>query len=279
MKLKKRLSILTIALLFVSLIPILAYGQSVKASNERALPRLADYAGLLSESQAEDLLSKLDQVSERQNFDIAIITVDYIEQGYTPTEYADDIFDHYGFGMGDDYDGILFLISMEERDWVISTHGFGIPAFTDAGQEYMVDNFIGYLSDGDYYKGFDKFIDLSDDFINQAKTGEPYDVDNLPKKPISPIWIPVSLAIGALVGLVGTGFMKGKLKSVSKEKVASNYLVNKTMSPFANEDLYLYSVVTKTARPKDTKSSSGGGGSSTRTSSSGRSHGGSSGKF
>ena len=277
---KKRLSIFTILfLLLVSIIPIQTNGQSANISNERILPRLVDGAGLLSQDQADDLLSKLDQVSEGQNFDIAIITVDALEEGYTSIEYADDIYDYNGFGMGEDYDGILFLISMEERDWAISTHGFGILAFTDAGQEYMVDNFIGHLSDGDYYKGFDKFVDLSDDFISQAKTGEPYDIDNLPEKPMSLIWIPASLAGGGLVGLVGTGSMKRKLKSVSKERVASNYLVNKRMSPFSNDDLYLYSVVTKTERSKDSDSSSAIGGAIRRVSSSGRSHGGSSGKF
>ena len=121
---KKRLSIFTILfLLLVSIIPIQTNGQSANISNERILPRLVDGAGLLSQDQADDLLSKLDQVSEGQNFDIAIITVDALEEGYTSIEYADDIYDYNGFGMGEDYDGILFLISMEERDWAISTHG------------------------------------------------------------------------------------------------------------------------------------------------------------
>ena len=45
-----------------------------------------------------------------------------------------------------------------------------------------------------------------------------------------------------------------------------------------SEDQFLYNIVNKTAKPKETSSSSGGG-SSTHTSSSGRTHGGTGGKF
>ena len=176
--------------------------------------------------------------------------------------------------MGDSYDGILFLLSMEERDWAISTHGYGITVFTDAGQKYMVDNIIGDLSDGNYYTAFSQFADLADDFITQAKIGEPYDSSNLPKKPMSPIWILISILGGALIAFIITGGMKSSLKCVSKQRMASKYLVSTAMSSFSNHDLYLYSVVTKTEKPKESEQ-----GSSTHESSSGRTHGGSSGKF
>ena len=269
---KKRFNLLLIILLLVSFMPLTVYGEAVTAY-ERQLPRLVDEAGLLTVEQAERLTEKLDEVSERQKLDVIIITVDSLE-GYTATQFADDTFDYNGFGMGDNYDGILLLISMEERDWAISTHGYGITVFTDAGQEYMVDSFLGHISNGDYYEGFDTFADLADSFITQAKTDAPYDINNLPKKPMSPIWILISILGGALIALIATGVMRSSLKSVSKQRVASNYLVSTAMSPFANQDLYLYSVVTKKLKPKENE-----GGSSTHKSSSGRTHGGSSGKF
>jgi len=269
---KKGFNLFLIILLLVSIMPLSAYGEAATA-DARQLPRLVDSAGLLTEEQAVKLTEKLDEISERQNFDVVIITVDSLD-GYTSTEYADDAFDYNGFGMGANYDGILLLISMEERGWAISTHGYGITAFTDAGQKYMVDSFIGHLSDGDFYEGFDKFADLADSFITQAKTGAPYDANNLPKKPMSPVWIPISILGGALIGAIITGVMKSSLKSVSKQRVAGNYLVSTVMSPYSSKDLYLYSVVTRTEKPKESE-----GGSSTHISSSGRTHGGSSGKF
>ncbi len=266
---------LTIILLLALVVPSASIGQSIP--EERLLPRLVDNANLLTDSQYDKLLNKLDEISERQAFDVVVITVDSIE-GYTATEFADDVFDYNGFGMGEGYDGILLLISMGERDWAISTHGFGIPAFTDAGQRYMVDNFRPLLSEGDFDGAFNKFADLSDEFITKAKKGDPYDSGNMPKKPPSPLLIPISLLVGAIVSFVITGSMKAKLKTVGMQWGASSYISPGSLNLFGSRDLFLYDTVTKVARPKESSSSSSRG-SSTHTSSSGRSHGGSSGKF
>lgn len=270
---KKRSKFLILMILLVSLMPLSVFGKSTNSS-ERKLPRFVDNAGLLSEDEADDLTKKLNEISKRQNLDVVIITVDSLE-GRTATEVADDTFDYNGFGMGKEFDGILLLISMEDRDWAISTRGYGITVFTDAGQKYMVDQFMEYISDGDYYKGFAKFADLSDQFITQAQKDAPYDTSSLPKEPVSPLLIiGISILGGAFVALIVTSVMRGKLTSVSRQRMAGNYIVNTVMQPDANMDLYLYSVVTKTAKPKENE-----GGSSTHTSSSGSTHGGSSGKF
>ncbi len=275
---KKKLAFLVIAFLLISLIPISYYGESSSIPTSRQLPRLVDQAGLLSEADADSLLDKLNEISERQNLDVVVITVDSL-QGLTATEFADDVFDYNGFGMGPDYDGILFLISMEARDWAISTHGYGITAFTDYGQEQIMDRVLPSLSSGNYSKAFNSFADLADDYISQAKTGEPYDIQAPPpRKRFKPINIPISLIGGAVVAFIITGGYKSQLKSVRKQYAAAKYITNSRLNPALSNDLYLYSTVTKTAKPKESKSS-GGGGSSTHTSSSGRTHGGSSGKF
>lgn len=93
---------------------------------------------LFTADEETELLSKLDEISERQKCDVAVVTVEGLE-GKTPEAYADDFYDYNGYGYGEERDGIIFLISMEERKWQISTCGFGITAFTDAGQEYMAD--------------------------------------------------------------------------------------------------------------------------------------------
>ena len=57
--------------------------------------------------------------------------------------------------------------------------------------------------------------------------------DNLPKKPMSPVWILISILGGVIIALIITGVMKSSLKSVSKQRVASNYIVSTVMSPYA----------------------------------------------
>ena len=136
------------------------------------LPRLVDMADLLSDSEESDLLDRLDEISERQQVDIVVVTVDSME-GETVMVYTDDFYDYNGYGFGDNRDGIILLISMGEREWYISTRGYGIRAITDGGREYISEQFVSDLSAGDYAAAFTNYAKLCDDFITQAKTGDP----------------------------------------------------------------------------------------------------------
>ena len=47
---------------------------------------------------------------------------------------------------------------MEYNHWAISTTGRSIDVFTDAGQEYLVNEFLPDLSDADYFAGFKNLL-------------------------------------------------------------------------------------------------------------------------
>ena len=247
--------------------------------SQSTYPRLMDEAGLLSSDEAAEIKAKLDEISERQKFDVVIATVNSLS-GKTPREYADDLYDYSGFGFGENKDGVLFLISMEDRDWYITTTGYGIAAITDAGREYIADKFTGYLSDGDYAEAFRIYANEVDRFVtNAVETGKPYDVGNLPHDPLSLIWIPISLVVGLIIAAGVVGGMKSKLRSVSFASAADSYVKPGSMNVRESRDMFLYSTVSRTAKPKDSDSSGSSGGSSTHTSSSGTTHGGGGGKF
>ena len=234
-----------------------------------AMPRLVDQADLLTDAQEASLLSKLDSISNRQGMDVVVVTADTLD-GKSPMAYADDFYDYNGYAE----DGILLLVSMEDSDWWISTAGYGITAFTDAGIEYLGNRFVPSLSDADYAGAFEIYADHCDEFITQAKTGDPYDTHNLPKEPFDFLLnLAVSFVIGLVIAAIATAVMKGKLKSVRAQAGASGYVKTGSMNVTHRQDLFLYRDVNRTAKPKDSS------GSSTHTSSSGRSHGGGGGKF
>ncbi len=230
---------------------------------------MADNAGLLTDHQRQQLQDTLRQLSAQHQMDIVIVTVDSLE-GKSPTAYADDYFDYYGYGWGEDFRGILLLISMEDRDWAISTCGYAMQVFTDDGLDYIADQIIPDLSDGDYADAFAGFASLCDTFLVQASTGEPFDSHNLPKEPFSLLWIPVSLVIGLVIGWIVVAVMKNQLKSVRSQSAARDYLREGSLQLRVRNDLFLYRTVRKTPKPKNNSSHSG---------SSGRSHGGARGKF
>ncbi len=246
------------------------------AAGASTAPRLTDDGDLLSSGEERELLEKLDEISRRQNFDVVIITVAGIPEGYTVRDYADDCYDYSGFRQ----DGCLLLISMEQRDWYISTCGFGITALTDAGIQYIGEQLIDSgLSDGDYLNAFLTYARLCDEFVTRARTGDPYDVGNLPKEktPWALITV-IALALGCGMAFIPVTVMKSQMKPVRQKRDAGDYVQRNSLTLSQARDVFLYRNLTRTEIPKDT-GSNGGGGSSIHTSSSGASHGGGGGTF
>ena len=164
---------------------------------------------------------------------------------------------------------------------VISTCGYGITAFTDAGLSYIEEKLVSYLGDGEYAEAFNCFAEQCDRFLTQAETGEPYDVDNMPQEPFAyAFWLVVCLAIGFVIALITASIKRSKLTSVVKRTTAEEYMKKGSLNLTVKQDRFINKVVTSRPVPKnDNDSHSGGGGSSTHVSSSGEVHGGHSGKF
>lgn len=270
------------ALLLV-LVLCLAAAVPVLADNEGFADeyyRVQDMAALLNGSEEEALNEKLDEISLRQNMDIIVATTEDLN-GYSVREYADMLYEQCLFGYGSDKDGLILLISMEDHDWCISTCGYGITAFTDAGIEYIGEQITPDLSEGNYVAAFSSYAELCDDLITQAKAGNPYGVDDgdgdstePASQPLSLVWIPVALVIGFIIAKIIVGNMKSALKTVKMQTAANSYVKSGSMNITENRDMFLYHTVTKTAKSKSSSS-----GSSTHSSSSGTTHGGGSGKF
>ena len=260
---------------FISLFILLLFvAMMIPVCAERA-PRLTDAAELLSESEQAELISTLDQISEKHQVDVVVVTIDSLG-GMTPAECAEYFYDNFGYGFGNDKSGILLLISMEERDWYITSVGFGITSVNEAGREYISDNMLGYLSDGYYAEAFKEFALSCDYLISLAETGDPFDYDDFPKEPFGVLkHLIISVVIGLVVAFIVTGSMKGKLKSVRHQTAANNYVKKDSMKVTESRDLFLYRQVSRTERPRDEDS----GSSDTHTSASGQTHSGGGGKF
>lgn len=226
-------------------------------------PRVVDDAGILGASEADRLISKVNSISDEYKMDVVIVTV-YSLDGKSSTAYADDYFDYNGYGQGDDRSGILLLISMEDRDWAISTRGEAIKVFNDDNLRALEDAMLPHLRNDDFNGGVFAFANECEsvlkDFAHKEKMRA---ITRFPK----------ALLIGLIFGfLIATG-LKSQLKSVRSKAEASDYVRNGSFNLTTQRDLFLYSDVKSRPKPKE---SSGGG---THISSSGASHGGSSGKF
>lgn len=242
-------------------------------------PRLVDEAGLLTENEYSSILSKLDEMSKKHDFDVVILTVDTIDTK-EPSDFAYDYFtgNQYGGNIDEENgetsgDGIIFLVSMGKGDYSFVPNGYGHTVFNQDGLKYINEKTTSYLSDGDYYESFTRFAELCDDFLLQAENGTPYTEKTLPKDPFSFVFnLVVCLIIGLVVGLISVSVMKSSMKNVKKQNAAANYVVDGSMNVTESRDTFLYRNVTRIKKPESSSSSGSHGGHSA-------SHGGRSGKF
>lgn len=260
---RRIISVLTLLVVLISF--------AIVSSASVGAPRLVDDAGLLTSSESERLLAKLDEISTRQGMDVVVVTVNSTD-GKSAMEYADDYYDYNGYSDN----GVLLLLDMGGRNWWISTKGTGIGAFTDYGIEYIGEKISSDLSNGYYADAFTDYANLCDDFINQYKAGTPFDT---PPEPFHWFGWGIAAIIGGLIfGAIKKGKLVGQLKSVQHQTNASNYVRAGSLGLTNSSDVFLYNQITRTPRPSSS-SSRGGGGSSTHTSSSGSTHGGGGGRF
>ena len=290
---KKRFVLLSMCLaLLLVLIPFSAFAdgeEDLLTTGEAAyVPLVVDNADLLTDDEELMLSQKLDEIRMTKGFDAVVVTELSIGSK-SSMEYADDYFDYNGYGQGDNRDGCLFLISMENRDWWISTRGYGITAITDYGIDVIEQAVVPYLSDGDYYNAFSKYADIVEDCVVSANNGTPYDIDNhyvddygheyssdgSDSKGFDTTSLLAAIVCAVIIALVVTSTIRKSYKPVRFNANASNYLVDGSLNVRQSYDTFLYKNVTSVKIER----SSSSGGSSTHSSSSGASHGGGGGHF
>ena len=248
-------------LLFIGINSVNAFNTSLK---------VYDYAQVLTPEEERNLKRSIDLYIANHNMDMAIVTVKYHEKTNT-MNYADDFYDYNGFGIGSNYDGVIFVLDFtfwQNGDLWMSTTGKAIDIYTDYRIDNILDSVVAKKNRG-YYEMFNTFIEKSDYF---AKEGIPvYDVVAEAKKTAwSGITI-FSLIVSTIVILI----LIFKNKMVKKSPYANIYLLKDSVVVNKRSDNFI-TTHTTSVRINESSSSSGGSRSysSTHRSSSGRSHGG-----
>ncbi len=260
-----------------------------------ALPALADNrvfddADLLTQAEETALNDTIARIGADYRFDVVLHTTPSA-RGQSVRMYAADYYDEGGFGYGANADGLIFVISMAERDYYTVTTGSGIRMFTDYGIGQIGGHIAPYLSSGDYFGAMTRYLSDVERFIIQATRGAdsgrsgaytPYDYDEpvvlrAPAERLADV-APIILVAALVIALIVVLIMRAGMKSARRQSGAGDYVVRGSLNLTRREDIYLY---TTTVRTKIESNTGGGGrgGSSTFSGSSGRSHGGGGGKF
>jgi len=232
-------------------------------------PAIVDEAGYLMQSEIDTLSEKLEKIREKYNFEVAIYTEGEMTSD-TAEASADDIYDDNGYGAGENDDGILFYICSDSREYHFTTHGKGLSVFNANGLAYLESEVVSYLSEDDYYEAFKAYIDATDELLEMAESGTPYNQKHYSTKYLIGV-ILAALLIPLLIAYLKMNGKLKKMKTAVENDYAANYVKPGSMHLSVSRDLFLYSKITKTEKAKSD--------SGTHTSSSGRTHGGRGGSF
>lgn len=286
---KKIFAVIAAVIVLVSSFALFAGASFIPS--ERLLPRLTDGAEIIPDWDEETIAARLDMTSELYGMDLVIATVSSTD-GKTVEEYADDFYDYNGFGMGENADGVILLISMEPRQVHVGTCGSAIYMLDS---DSIIDDFYSSLKSGDYSAVCGEFIDSVEAGINAySQYGYAEDIPDFNdgyddyyvdigsgRNNSSYLGMGViSLIVGFIAASIVVSSMKKKMTTVQPKNQAEDYYVQNSMVLTVSEDHFVYRNVKRTPIPKSEPRSTGGhgGGHSggTHISSSGRSHGGSS---
>ncbi|NLL90930.1 MAG: TPM domain-containing protein [Ruminococcaceae bacterium] len=272
---KKQLRLAFVAMLLFAATVLTPFITVASAQpNNPSLPRIVDNSDLLTDQEEDFLLSRISEIHAKYAFDVVFVTENDL-QGKSTRDFADDFFDYGGYGVGDDNSGVLVLISDEGR-WISGT-GRGIMVFSsDYGIPRIGKMIAPYFDDGEYFDGFNSFLNFSDEFLKQEQTGDPYTEGNPYRTLTDKLKTVGIIAVAAFIlSLLIVSGMKRSMKTARLRSEAGEYVVQGSFVLTRESDTFLYSTVTRTAIPKsDSSSSSGGGGSSSHRGSSGTSHSG-----
>ena len=282
---KKRLLVfLTALVMLFSVVPVFA--------EEMTEQRVFDYAELLSDADEREMHLWVADMQENWGMDLAFLTTNDTE-GKSVQQYGADFYVEQNLGLGENYDGVIFVLDMGNREGQIITSGKAIDIYTDYYIDVMWDDMVTFLSDGDYYNAFfTLYMDLNHyagEYATYQKDPDSYLSDYSKAQKVKSI--ATSLVIAAVFALViaamAVSSMRKSCRNVKPFTDGRAYLKENGFYLTVNRDSFANTHTSIMPIPRDDDNHHGGGfhsggswgGGSSTFSGGGRSFGGGGGKF
>ena len=247
-----------------------------------------DNAGLLTAEERARLEGLSADITAEYPINVYVLTVDDYRDIHSGSvfEAAEQFYLSHGLGYGPNQDGMLLLLSMEDRDYSLIVYGdYATTNLTDYGRRLISEEFLDDFRKDDWAGGFTDYLTVTKAYLKEAKENRP--VDNYPEEPPDPkkvrsLGAVISLIMGFPASLLACTGMKAKMRSVSAAHTANQYLNPGSVSFSDRSEVFTHTSQVRTPIPREEHRESGGGGSDfggggTHVNSSG--FGGHSGKF
>lgn len=262
----------------ILLMPVLAFADA----------QVIDDANLFTDSEIADMNRVIERIEKEHQVDMVVLSTydvpdDYSESMYRVRDYADDYYDRGGYGMGEDFSGMLILLDMNNRVMWLSTGGVMIEYINDSREEAILDDAYGYLSMGSYGDAMIAALERTSRYMDKGREEGTFLYDEVTGKRLSGIYNALTtgeIGVAAIVGLAAAALVSLSVSS-SYNLTGSTYSydrnANASVRLTKDDEAFVRQFTRRTPRSTGTHggSSSGrSGGSGVHRSSAGRSHGG-----
>ena len=236
-----------------------------------AVPSIMDNAKLLSNGDKAKVERVLQQVENKYNVRVGVVTVKSIGTK-KPGDFANELIDK-AYNNGPNGNMVLLQV-VDQRKWSVSTDKKLKSAVVgNEGVEYMSKAFVPYLKTNDYAGAYTVYATKAGELLNYyQKNGKGWK----PEK-----GVPLMALLGARVAGVARAYLyRGSLLSsmsnVRQQVEANAYLNNESFNLLVTNDTYMYTNVSVVPRGKSKDNDSDG---SVTESSSDDNHGGGGGGY
>lgn len=255
-------------LIALYLVVFLVGGMSALADTR---PYVFDEADLLSDAEEANLTALAADITAEYPIDVYVVAVnDFRELGASNAyDAAKTYYESHSLGYGAGRDGMLLLLSMDDRDYALVAKGdYATTNLTDYGRQKLSEEFLDDFRRDDWYGGFEDYYKVTKDYLYEAKTNRPVDI--YPKDPPDPkkvrsLGAAISLLLGYLAATFTCAGMKSKLRSVKAASSANRYLNAGSVNFSDRSEVFTHTTQVRTPIPRQSRddggSSFGGGGS------------------
>ena len=194
-------------------------------------------------------------------------------KGKDVVKYMEDFYDDMALGYDKPHGNTAIItIDMENREVYLAGFYKAEKYLSDYRLDLIRNKINPYLSSGDYYIAFEKFIKIGSKYMGIKPNVDPENI-------LFNLWFQIVVSLGIAGIIVGSM----AYSSGGKVTVSQGTYMNFSNSKVVNRrDNFLRTSVTKTRKPSNKSSSGGGGfggGGGGGTTSGGHSHSGSRGSF
>lgn len=238
----RKMLVLFLALILLA-VPVAAEGYYV-----------VDDSALLEDYDVDKLEQVYSEYEDTYGFTPVLVTTDSFG-GLYADEFAQQYYDLQEYPE----DGILLLVSLGEGEWYIYLNGQCLDRITDWGAETIGEELVPLIREGSYYGAFLKFPELAMEIYeaNELTFEEDFYFEPVVSQKNYGKTIAICMVVGLVIGLIAVGIMASQMKSVHQQSGASDYIRPGSMHVTHSRDIFLYSRVTRTAKPKNNSSSGG----------------------